>query len=233
MMKDIRTFSKDTILVSPSVLAADFAALGDELAKVEQGGAELIHLDVMDGHFVPNLTIGPALISSLRKRSNMLFDVHLMITDPLKKIDAFAKAGADHITFHIESDDDPVETVNAIHAAGLTAGITLKPGTPASALKPVINMVEMVLIMTVEPGFGGQSFMADQVAKAPEIRQMLAECGSTAHIEADGGVNSENAIILAQAGVNVLVAGTSVFRHPQGAKVAIDGLHDAAKYLPR
>ena len=220
------------ILVSPSVLAADFSALGDELQRVEKGGADLIHLDVMDGHFVPNLTIGPALIASLRKKCTIPFDVHLMITNPLRYVEAFAKAGADHITFHIEADDDPVKTIEAIHNAGLSAGITLKPGTPASALKPVIGMVEMVLIMTVEPGFGGQSFMADQVAKAAEIRQMLAEAGHTAHIEADGGVNDENAVMLAKAGVNILVAGTSVFRHPQGAAFAIDGLHQASQYLP-
>ncbi len=230
--RNLADFDRNSILVSPSVLAADFACLGNEVRRVSEAGAELVHLDVMDGHFVPNLTIGPALIKSLRKHSDRLFDTHLMISHPLKYVEAFAKAGSDHITFHIESDDDTVETVRAIHAAGCTAGITLKPGTPASALKEVIPLVEMVLIMTVEPGFGGQSFMADQVAKAAEIRKMMAECGHFAHIEADGGIDGSNAPVLAKAGVNILVAGTSVFRHPEGADTAVKQLKDAAGFLP-
>lgn len=221
----------DRISVSPSILAADFASLGNEIRRVSDAGAELVHLDVMDGHFVPNLTIGPALIHSLRAHSDRIFDTHLMISDPLRYVKAFADAGSDHITFHIESDSDPAATVRAIHEAGCTAGITLRPGTPASALLPVLPEVEMVLVMTVEPGFGGQSFRAEQLQKAAEIRTMLADIGSKAHIEADGGIDGSNAEALAKAGVNIFVAGTSVFRHPQGAEYAIGQLRKASPFL--
>lgn len=232
MQHDIRNFSSRKILVSPSLLAADFSSLAAEVRRVEEAGCELLHLDIMDGHFVPNLTMGPALIGALRKHSNLLFDVHFMITDPMRYIEPFVKAGADHITFHIEADGDPVETIKAIHAAGCTAGITLKPGTPASALEKVLPLVEMVLVMTVEPGFGGQSFRADQLPKAKEIYEMLRKIGSPALIEADGGVAEATAPGLAEAGVSVLVAGTSVFRHPAGASAAIAELRKAERFLP-
>lgn len=232
MQHDIRKFSKEKILVSPSLLAADFSSLAAEVCRVEEAGCELLHLDIMDGHFVPNLTMGPALIGALRKHSNLLFDVHFMITDPMRYIEPFVKAGADHITFHIEADGDPVKTIEAIHAAGCTAGITLKPGTPASTLEKVLPLVEMVLVMTVEPGFGGQSFRADQLPKAKEIYEMLRKIGSPALIEADGGVAEATAPGLAEAGVSVLVAGTSVFRHPAGAPAAIAELRKAERFLP-
>ena len=161
----LNTLSAKKLLVSPSMLAADFARLGDELRAIDAGGADMVHLDVMDAHFVPNLTIGPALIASLRKHSQIPFDVHLMITDPLRYIDAFVKAGADHITFHVEAESDVAATIKAIHDAGISAGLTLKPGTPVDTLLPYINDVEMFLVMTVEPGFGGQKFMADQLEK--------------------------------------------------------------------
>ncbi len=229
----MKRFSTEKLLVSPSMLAADFARLGEEVRSIDKGGAELVHLDVMDAHFVPNLTIGPAIVESLRKHTERFFDVHLMITEPLHYVEPFAKAGADHITFHIEAESDVRQTIRAIHDAGMTAGLTLKPGTPAETLFPYLKEVEMVLIMTVEPGFGGQKFMADQLVKAKLIREELKRIGHTCHIEADGGIGSGNVQAVAEAGINVVVAGTSVFRHKDGAAAAIAELHAAEQYLPK
>lgn len=228
----LNTFSNRKLLVSPSMLAADFARLGEELRAIDAGGAEMVHLDVMDAHFVPNLTIGPALVASLRKHSQIPFDVHLMITDPLKYIEPFVKAGADHITFHIESDSDVAATIKAIHDAGLSAGLTLKPGTSVDTLLPYINDVEMFLVMTVEPGFGGQKFMADQLEKVRILHRELKKAGSSAHIQVDGGLDATNVRDAASAGANCIVAGTSVFRYKDGIPAAIAGLHAAEEFLP-
>ena len=228
----MKRFKSSQILIAPSMLAADFARLGGEVRAIDEGGAELVHLDVMDGHFVPNLTIGPALIASLRKHSTLPFDVHLMMTDPLPYIGAFAKAGSDHITFHIEANSDIAETIKAIHDAGLSAGLTLKPGTPVETLFPYLNSVEMVLVMTVEPGFGGQKFMADQLEKVRKLRAELDRTGNTAcHIQVDGGLDSSNVEAAAAAGANVIVAGTSVFKHKNGIPCAIAELHQAQQVL--
>ncbi len=228
----MKRFSTGKLLVSPSMLASDFARLGEELKAIDQGGAELVHLDIMDAHFVPNLTIGPAVVASLRKYSERFFDVHLMITDPLAYVEPFAKAGADHITFHIEADSDIRQTIQAIHDAGLTAGLTLKPGTPVETLFPYLKEVEMVLVMTVEPGFGGQKFMADQLEKVRALRRELKRIGHDCHIEVDGGIGSGNVKDATEAGANVIVAGTSVFRHKDGAAAAIAELHAAEQFLP-
>jgi len=214
------------------VLAADFARLGEELRAIEAGGADMVHLDVMDAHFVPNLTIGPALIASLRKHTALPFDVHLMISAPLRYVPAFAEAGADHITFHIESDGDPAATAAAIHDAGLSAGITLKPGTPVETLFPYLSCVEMVLVMTVEPGFGGQKFMPDQLEKVRALRTELRRIGHVCHIEVDGGLDARTVTAAAEAGANVIVAGTSVFRSPDGIPAAVRTLHAAERHLP-
>ncbi len=228
----MKRFSTKKLLVSPSMLAADFARLGEEIKAIDAGDAELVHLDVMDAHFVPNLTIGPAIVESLRKHSNRFFDVHLMITDPLSYVVPFAKAGADHITFHIEAESDIAQTIQAIHGAGLTAGLTLKPGTPVETLFPYLKDVEMVLVMTVEPGFGGQKFMADQLEKVRALRRELKRIGHDCHIEVDGGLGSGNVREAADAGANVIVAGTSVFRHKDGPAAAIAELHAAEHFLP-
>ena len=232
MTVPLNTLSAKKLLVSPSMLAADFARLGDELRAIDAGGADMVHLDVMDAHFVPNLTIGPALIASLRKHSQIPFDVHLMITDPLRYIDAFVKAGADHITFHVEAGSDVAATIKAIHDAGISAGLTLKPGTPVDTLLPYVNDVEMFLVMTVEPGFGGQKFMADQLEKVRILHRELKKAGRSAHIQVDGGLDGTNVRDAASAGANCIVAGTSVFRSKDGIPAAIAGLHEAQEFLP-
>ena len=227
MPQDIRNFSRSNILVSPSILAADFCELGRECDEVVKAGAEMLHLDVMDGKMVPNISFGVPVITSLRKKNDALFDVHLMIDRPLFYTPAFVKAGADHITFHVESSDDPLKTIECIHAHGCTAGMSLRPGTPAEELFPYLDQLEMVLVMTVEPGFGGQSFMADQLPKIAAFRKEILKRGLKCHIEVDGGIGEKNVESVVSNGANVLVAGTSVFRHPQGMAAGVKVLHDA------
>ena len=226
-------FKNNRLLVSPSVLACDFARLGAQLEEAEQAEADMIHLDIMDGHFVPNITLGPPIVASMRKYTGLPFDVHLMLVHPDRYVEPFAKAGADHITFHIESECDPAAVIRQIHDQGCSAGITLKPGTPASALEPVLADVDMVLVMSVEPGFGGQKFQPEMLRKTSEIYAMLRKIGSHAHIEIDGGITHDNVREAAAAGANVIVAGTAVFRAPEGLRAAVAELHEAQKSLPK
>ena len=226
-------FKNNRLLVSPSVLACDFACLASELEAAEQAEADMIHLDIMDGHFVPNITFGPPVVASMRKYTLLPFDVHLMLVHPDRFVVPFAQAGADHITFHIESECDPHGMVRLIHEQGCSAGVTLKPGTPASALEAILPEIDMVLVMSVEPGFGGQKFQPEMLKKAAEIHRMIRKIGSRAHIEIDGGITRDNVCEAAAAGVNVIVAGTAVFRAREGIRAAVAELHDAQKALPK
>jgi len=197
-----------TVEVAPSILGADFAKLADEIAQVEAAGVRMLHLDVMDGHFVPNITIGPVVVAKLRKYSDLVFDVHLMISEPAKYIDAFAEAGANHITFHIETTDRPELLVEKLHKLGCTAGVCLNPETPVESIEKVAPLCEMVLVMTVRPGFGAQKFMPDAARKIIRIRQIV---GDEVRVEVDGGIDPNTAPVVVGYGADTLVAGNAIF----------------------
>ena len=201
------------IIVAPSILSADFANLERDINKIEKAGADWVHVDVMDGRFVPNITIGAPVVKSVRKTTKMPFDVHLMIVEPLKYIEDFAKAGSDYITIHAEACEDNLEeTIDLIKSFGVKAGVSIKPKTPVEVLKKVINKLDLVLIMTVEPGFGGQSFITECLSKISEVRELI-EQENLKHIfiEVDGGINAETAKLATAAGANALVAGNYVY----------------------
>jgi len=199
------------IKISPSILSADFSILGDEIKSLEKAGADLIHVDVMDGHFVPNITMGPPIIKMVRKCTKLPFDVHLMISPVEKYIKAFADAGADIITIHPEATDNLKRAVGAIKSLGKKAGVSLNPKTPISALVNVINDIDLILVMSVNPGFAGQSFMGEVLPKVTELRKMINDKKLKIDIEIDGGINFETAPLAVKAGANILVSGTTIF----------------------
>ena len=199
------------IKISPSILSADFSILGDEIKSLEQAGADLIHIDVMDGHFVPNITMGPPIIKMVRKFTKLPFDVHLMISPVEKYIKASADAGSDIITVHPEATDNLKRSVGTIKSLGKKAGVSLNPKTPISALMDVINDIDLILIMSVNPGFAGQSFMSEVLPKVTELRKMINEKKLKIDIEIDGGINFETAPLAVKAGANILVSGTTIF----------------------
>lgn len=199
------------IKISPSILSCDYSKMGEEFKRMKDCGADWMHIDVMDGHFVPNITLGAPIVKCMRKCSDLVFDVHLMISDPKKYIPDFVKAGADIITFHVESDSPVEETVDLIRSLGCKAALSVKPKTPVEVVFPYLDKLSMVLVMTVEPGFGGQSFMADMMDKVKLLRAECEKRGLDMDIQVDGGINEKNAGLAVESGANVLVAGSAIF----------------------
>lgn len=216
-LKGITSLVTRPVKIAPSLLAADFARLGEEVAAIDAAGADWLHLDIMDGHFVPNISYGPAVLKALRGRTRMPFDVHLMIAPVDAFLPAFAEAGADRISLHAEAGPHLHRSLQSIRALGRSPGVVLNPATPAAVVAPVLDMVELVLVMTVNPGFGGQGFIHSQLPKIAELRRMIDATGREIALEVDGGVTAETAPLCIEAGADVLVAGTAVFGKPDYA----------------
>lgn len=200
------------MILAPSILAADFKELGKEIQTIEENGAQYLHFDVMDGMFVPSISFGMPVLASIKGHTQQVMDVHLMVTEPIRYVEDFAKAGADILTVHVEACENLVETVDKIHACGMKAGVSIKPNTPVSALEPVLDKTELFLIMSVEPGFGGQAFIPESLDKIRELKNLLDTREIQADIEVDGGIYHSNVKEVLDAGANVIVAGSAVFK---------------------
>jgi len=214
--------------IAPSILSADFARLSDEIGDIEEGGAEWVHVDVMDGHFVPNITIGPLIVDAARRSTNLPLDVHLMIKNPDHYLEAFVKAGADIVTVHQEACTHLHRTIQKIHELGAKAGVALNPGTSLEAIRDVLPYLDLLLVMSVNPGFGGQSYIEASTAKLGRARAMLDELGSDAELEVDGGVGVSNVEEIVNAGASVVVAGSAVYGHPGGAAAGVRAIRSAS-----
>jgi ribulose-phosphate 3-epimerase len=206
------------VKIAPSILSADFSKLGEEISDVEKGGAELIHVDVMDGHFVPNITIGPLVVESIRPITKLPLDVHLMIENPDQYIESFAKAGADYITVHIEACRHLHRTIQLIKSFGVKAGVVLNPATPVQLIEPILEELDIVLLMSVNPGFGGQKFIPSVLNKIKQVRDLAKQKGVQLEIEVDGGVNEQTARLCIEAGATILVAGSAVYNQEDRGK---------------
>ncbi len=215
-------------LIAPSILSADFGALAGDVRAVDEAGAEWIHIDVMDGHFVPNITMGPAITAAVGRATDRLLDVHLMIEAPERYLEAFAEAGAQVLTVHWETCPHLHRTVQQIRELGARAGVAINPATPVHLLRDIVEELDLVLVMSVNPGFGGQSFIGRSLDRIREVRAMLDNVGSSARLQVDGGVTPDNAAAVAAAGADVLVAGSAVFGHPDGPAAGVRALRAAA-----
>jgi ribulose-phosphate 3-epimerase len=216
------------ILISTSILSADFAHLADQIQAAEEAGVDWIHVDVMDGQFVPNISMGPFVVETVRRITSLPIDVHLMIEYPERHIAAFAKAGANRISIHIENNPNVYRTLQELRELGVHPGIVLNPGTPASSLSVVLDAVDMVLVMTVNPGFSGQQFLPQTISKVAAVKSMLESQRSNALIEVDGGITEETLPAVYRAGARVVVAATAIFKHPQGIPAGVQALRSAA-----
>ena len=216
---------------APSLLAADFSDLKSEISRMEDAGANYLHLDIMDGHFVPNISFGPSVVASLRRHTDLYFDVHLMISDPLSYVDSFIKAGADIITFHYEAVSDPMATFIAIKEKEIPCGIAISPNTPAEAVFPFVGVADMILVMTVEPGLGGQALIPETLDKVRTIRRYAESQGVKIRLEVDGGIGEDNAAYCTEAGANILVAGSSLLRTKRPRSV-MQAMREAAREHP-
>ena len=217
----------DNFVIAPSILSSNFLHLGEELQACKSAGADWIHVDVMDGHFVPNLTMGPFIVAAAKRGTDLPLDVHLMLEKPENLIEAYAKAGASHLTVHVETCPHLHRTLQDIKALGCKAGVTLNPGTSVESIFPVLNLVDLVLVMSVDPGFSGGSYIPETVSKVAAIRRKLDEVGSSAWLEVDGGITSETLPEMRAAGANAFVAATAIFKHPQGIEAGISALRSA------
>ena len=214
-------------LIAPSIIASDFTRLADEIAATESAGADWLHMDVMDGHFVPTITIGPLFVEACKRVTKLPLDVHLMISNPDQYLEAFAKAGANNITVHVETCPNLLETIVKIKSLGCKAGVTLNPLTPASALDEVLPIVDLVLVMSVTPGYSGQAFMPEMIGKVEEISNKLNALRSQAWLEVDGGITADTLPLMYKVGANVFVAGNAAFKHPQGVAGGVRALRES------